>query len=214
MDYDYSSYLDSSYLDTTSDYSSLAGLGVFFVIMMIVCFALVIFFCVCEWKIFKKAGRPGWYSIVPFLNTYTLFEMTWGEGWYFLMIFVSIIPAVGTLLALAVTVLTNIKLAKAFGKSTGFGIGLSFLNVVFIPILAFDSSEYIGAPVDGILNPSVMKTTTCENQTTTTYSQPTQNPVQGETPAAPTENVTFCKNCGAKLTEQDVFCPGCGSKKE
>lgn len=214
-DYDYSYYDAPSSYDT----AELAGLGAFLGIFVLIAVAIAIFFLVCEWKIFKKAKRPGWYSIVPFLNMYTLYEMTWGNGWYFLLMFVSIIPGIGALAALAVNIITCIKLAKAYGKETGFGIGLAFLNVVFIPILAFDSSEYIGAPVDGILNPSEMKETTVEDGAKTTYANTNTNTATPNEPVTPAvtptqENITYCKNCGSKLTEKDVFCPGCGTKRE
>lgn len=42
------------------------------------------------WLLFKKAGKPGWASIVPFYNVYTLFEITWGSGWRFLMLLIPI----------------------------------------------------------------------------------------------------------------------------
>ena len=72
---------------------------------------------------------------------YTLYEMTWGNGWYFLLMFVSIIPGIGALAALAVNIITCIKLAKAYGKETGFGIGLAFLSFVFYPILGFGKTD-------------------------------------------------------------------------
>ena len=62
------------------------------------------------WLLFKKAGKPGWASIVPFYNVYTLFEITWGSGWRFLML---LIPIYNIVLGIQ----TCIKLAKAFGKS-------------------------------------------------------------------------------------------------
>ena len=99
--------------------------------------ALAILLIVSIWKIYKKAGKAGWASIVPFYNNYVLFEIAYGNGWKFLWLFV---PFVNIYFAIAV----YFKLAKAFGKGTGFGFGLLFLSFIFFPILAFDSSTYIG----------------------------------------------------------------------
>ena len=36
--------------------------------------------------------------------------------------------------------------AKAFGKGTGYGIGLAFLGFIFFPMLGFSDATYTGAP--------------------------------------------------------------------
>ena len=67
-----------------------------------------------------------------------MFEIAWGSG---AKMFLSLIPFVGFIFPL----ICNVKLAKAFGKGTGFGIGIIFLPIIFYPILAFSKdSEYIG----------------------------------------------------------------------
>ena len=87
------------------------------------------------WKIFKKAGKNGWEAIVPLYNAYTLFEITWGNGWYFLLIFTSIIPFLGWIACIVIVIMTMVKLAKAFGKDGGFVVGLIFLDIIFMAIL-------------------------------------------------------------------------------
>ena len=94
---------------------------------------------VALWKIFEKAGEPGWAAIIPFYNIYTLFKITWGNGWKFLLLLIPIANIV-------FLILTMVKLAKAFGKSGGFAVGLIFLSVIFYCILAFDQSQYLGVP--------------------------------------------------------------------
>ena len=102
-------------------------------------FAVAIIGIVAMWKIFEKAGEPGWASIIPFYNIYVLFKITWGNGWKFLFL---LIPIVNIVFA----IITMVKLAKAFGKSGGFAVGLIFLSVIFYCILAFDQSQYLGVP--------------------------------------------------------------------
>lgn len=87
------------------------------------------------WKIYVKAGKPGWGAIVPFYNLYCLYDMTFGKGWLFLL---TLIPCVNVVL----TIMMYIKLAKAFGKGVGFGIGLIILPCIFVPILGFGDAEY------------------------------------------------------------------------
>ena len=94
---------------------------------------------VAMWKIFQKAGEPGWAAIIPFYNMYILFKITWGNGWKFLFL---LIPFAN----IVFLIITQVKLAKAFGKSGGFAVGLVFLNTIFMCILAFGNSQYRGVP--------------------------------------------------------------------
>ncbi len=104
-----------------------------------ICLIFEVFMIVCMWKMFEKAGEPGWAAIVPLYNAYVMFKIAWGNGWKFLLL---LIPIANIVFA----IMLPFKLAKAFGKSSGFGAGLLFLSVVFYPILAFDNSiKYVGA---------------------------------------------------------------------
>ena len=87
------------------------------------------------WKVFVKAGKPGWGSIIPLYNLYCLFDITFGKGWMFIL---TIIPVVNFVL----TIMVWVKLAKAFGKGGGFAVGLIFLPFIFVPILGFSDAEY------------------------------------------------------------------------
>ncbi|MPN21437.1 hypothetical protein SDC9_168816 [bioreactor metagenome] len=91
------------------------------------------------WKVFEKAGEPGWAAIIPFYNAYVLFKITWGEGWMFLLMLIPIANFV-------IYIITMVKLARAFNRSSGFAVGLIFLAVIFYCILGFDTSSYIGVP--------------------------------------------------------------------
>jgi ABC-type sulfate transport system permease subunit len=97
---------------------------------------LTVFFIACFWKIFEKAGEPGWASIIPIYNTIIMLKIA-GKPWWW--IFLLLIPLVN--LIFAIIVLND--LAKNFGKGTGFVVGLIFLPYIFFPILAFGSARYI-----------------------------------------------------------------------
>ncbi len=107
--------------------------------MTIVYLAVAVLGIVAMWKIFEKAGEPGWAAIIPFYNLYVLFKITWGNGWKFLFL---LIPIANVVFA----IITMVKLAKAFGKSGGFAVGLIFLSIIFYCILAFGDAQYIGVP--------------------------------------------------------------------
>lgn len=113
--------------------------GSVFVVILAFIFiiGIIVFYAICMWKIFVKAGRPGWAALIPFYNLYVEIEIVGLPWWLFLLTFVPIADTV-------VAILILINLANVFGKSAGFAVGLIFLSFVFIPILAFDDSKYIG----------------------------------------------------------------------
>ena len=103
------------------------------IISLVVCVVLL----AGLWKLFVKAGKPGWAAIVPFYNMYCMYQISFGKGWLFLLTFV---PVVGFVFG----IMMCFKLAKAFGKGTGFGFGLLFLSPIFMCILGFGDAEYVG----------------------------------------------------------------------
>lgn len=100
--------------------------------------ALVVLMVVSSWKIFTKAGQPGWACIVPFYNVYILLKIAGKPGWWLILF---LIPVVNLIMA----IITYIALAANFGKGAGFAIGMIFLPFIFFPMLAFGDAEY--APV-------------------------------------------------------------------
>ncbi len=90
---------------------------------------------VSNWKIFEKAGKPGWASIVPIYNMVVLLQIVKKPVWWILLFFIPIVDII-----VAIIVFHN--LSKCFGKSVGFTIGLLFLPVIFFPLLAFGDATY------------------------------------------------------------------------
>lgn len=87
------------------------------------------------WKVFVKAGEPGWAAIVPFYNMLVLLKIAGKPAWWFILM---LIPLVNFI----VIIITCIALAERFGKGAGFGVGLGLLGVIFFPILGFGDSQY------------------------------------------------------------------------
>lgn len=133
--------MDYSYEYTSLETSSSAG-GM--IVYMIIMLAVAVFSIVAMWKVFKKAGKEGWAALIPIYNLVVLFQISGIDPkkllWFLL-------PFIGQIIVFVYLIMAYIKLAKAFGKSSGFAAGLIFLNIVFMGILAFDDSVYSGTSV-------------------------------------------------------------------
>jgi hypothetical protein len=110
----------------------LAGL-----LVMVVWLALVVLMIAGLWKIFTKAGQPGWAAIVPVYNLYILTKIV-GRPWWWLLLM--LIPFISIIFA----IILYVDLGKSFKKGIGFVIGLILLPFVFVPILGFGSAQYHG----------------------------------------------------------------------
>ena len=128
-------YAGTSYgVSTTSGLTgAIATMVLFFLVLFM---ALSILMFISLWKIFKKAGKPGWASIVPIYNIYIMCEIAEKEWWYVLL---SCVPFANIY---AMIVLYN-GMAKRFGKSGGFVAGMILLPVIFFPMLAFGKDAAI-----------------------------------------------------------------------
>lgn len=99
--------------------------------------ALMVFYVICAWKVYEKAGRPGWAAIIPIYNVIVLLEIVGKPLWWLFLMF---IPGVN----IVVAVLIYIELSKSFGKDAAFAVGLLLLSLIFYPILGFGSARYLG----------------------------------------------------------------------
>ena len=153
----------------------------FFLLIIIAAVAMAVLQIIAMWKIFIKAGEPGWKSIIPCYSIWTLYKFTWTPGisiaymilaiqgsimvaiaqlfaqlallsydWDVAFVFLLIalvIVLIGIALGLAAYVIQCIamhKLSLAFGHGGGFTVGLIFLPTIFLMILAFGQSQYVG----------------------------------------------------------------------
>ena len=119
------------YATTTTQAAGLAGLGVGTSLVML---AISILMIVSYWKIFVKAGKPGWAAIMPIYNFIVMSEIAEKPWWYVLLLCVPIANIY------AMVVVYN-GIAKKFGKSTGYTVGMIFLPIIFVPMLAFSKTK-------------------------------------------------------------------------
>lgn len=118
--------------------SSDAG-GVIGLIGLVLMLAFVVFMIASVWKVYTKAGQPGWTAIIPIYNTFVMLRIIGKPWWWFIGLLIPLVNFV-------VAILICVELAKVFGKGIGFAIGVILLPFIFLPILAFGSATYTRPP--------------------------------------------------------------------
>lgn len=122
------------------DPNSGGAIAAFFAIIMAMLIPIIIVSIIViigKWKIYTKAGKPGWASIIPIYSTIVLLEIVGKPIWW---IFLFLIPCVN----IVFLIWTINLLSKSFGQSEGFTVGLIFLSFIFYPILGFGNYQYLG----------------------------------------------------------------------
>lgn len=104
----------------------------------LIALVISVFIIVAMWRVFTKAGQPGWGCLIPFYNVYLMLKIAGKPGWWLVFFFIPVIN-------LVVQIVMTIDIARNFGRSGWFAAGLIFLPIIFFPILAFGESVYIGA---------------------------------------------------------------------
>ena len=120
---------------------------------------------IANWRIFTKAGESGWKSIIPLYGDYVSYRIAWQTSYFWLvfilgivasgiegaanpngdnMMLMAIVALIRLIIAL-IGIMYSVKLARAFGRGTGFAIGLIFLQPIFMLILGFGDDPYYGA---------------------------------------------------------------------
>jgi len=121
--------------DSGSRIATFAGAG----IGMVIWLAIVVVMIAAFWKVFTKAGEPGWAAIVPIYNAIVLLKIVGRPLWWIVLL---LIPFVNIVVGFIVV----FDLAKRFGHGAGFALGLIFLAPIFYPVLAWGDSRYSAAP--------------------------------------------------------------------
>lgn len=106
-------------------------------VLIVVYLVIVLLEVAAVWLVFTKAGQPGWASIIPIYNLVVWMRIAGRPGWWVIL---SFIPFVNFIVGIIVL----FDVARSFGKGAGFAIGMLFLSFIFIPILGFGGSKYLG----------------------------------------------------------------------
>jgi hypothetical protein len=107
------------------------------VIQFILLFGIITY--EAQWKIFKKAGRRGWKSFVPFYNVFIFLRICQKPTWWVVLWFIPFVNIV-------IVAMTYHGLSRAFGKTGSFTAGLFFLPFVFFPLLGLSRLQYQYGP--------------------------------------------------------------------
>src|SRR5438093_7925652 len=122
--------------DSSAAAAVVGAVGLFF---LMIWSAVALLMIVSMWKVFSKAGQPGWAVLIPIYNVYVLLQVAGKPGWWLILM---LIPLVN----LVIVILTLVAVSERFGKGGGFAVGLLLLPIVFYPILGFGSAQYTPAP--------------------------------------------------------------------
>lgn len=179
-------YTDIDYGSSSGAAGLTGAIAAFIGVVWIIAMGMYVLQIIAMWKIFTKANKPGWASIVPVYNIYTLLQIAEVPTWYLLLL---IIPVAN----IYATFKMYIELAHKFGKDTGFGIGLVLLNPVFILVLAFGNATYIDNENIGYKgnmngmnnNMNSNMNNNMNNNMNTQPVTPTQTPIQNNVPVEP-----------------------------
>lgn len=105
--------------------------------LIIAWLAIVVFLIAAQWKVFVKAGQPGWAAIIPIYNIYIMTKIGGKPGIWTLFCLIPFVNIVFSIWLLNMV-------SKSFGKDEGFTVGLLLLGIIFWPILGFGSAKYMG----------------------------------------------------------------------
>ena len=200
---------------TNTDWAALGGIlgGVLAAlgIMLIFILAAVVLMIIANWILFKKMGIEGWKSLIPYVKDYLQMEKTGvDQRWLLIVVFgmiVCIIPILGFIAYLVAAiyfyVLYMVSLARSFDKTDGFAVGLILLPIIFVCILAFGDSKYVG--------PRPMNDVIFKNKKEAVVETKEEKKTETKTKKA-SDSKKFCPECGAPIANGDAFCNKCGAK--
>lgn len=103
------------------------------VVLTAIIFLQIVVVFASYWKLFSRAGKPGWAAIVPFYNVLIMLQIVRKPWWW---VFLICIPFVGLIWG----IWTFNLLIKSFGRAEGYTVGSIFFGYIFLPLLAFDKN--------------------------------------------------------------------------
>ncbi len=171
----------------------------FFVIILGIILITYILSVVGLWKMFQKAGKPGWPSLIPIYNTYILCEITGVSPWWlvicfgagFITAFIPFLGFLGSVVSVYFGVLLAISTARSFGKEDAYAIGIYLLPFVFYLIIGLGDSKYLGPkPMEDVIF----------------------HHFQGNSSLDDRSQVRYCSSCGSKVNSQAKYCANCGKE--
>lgn len=131
----FDSGINSSAAPDMVNFMSSGPFMVFFLMFLLFNIAVALIMVVSLWKIFTKAGKPGWASIIPIYNVIVILDIVKRPTWWVVLFFVPFVNIV-------IMFMVFYDLSKSFGKDIGYAIGLTFVPIIFLPMLGLGKSTY------------------------------------------------------------------------
>ena len=120
---------------TTEAYQGGTGMPQMSPTVTVIYLAILVLELAAMWKLFVKAGKPGWASIIPIYNVIVMLDIAKKPWWYLLLMLIPIVNFV-------ISIMVTIAFVKAYGKDTGFAVLTIFFAPIMLPILAFGDAQY------------------------------------------------------------------------
>lgn len=193
------------------------GAIIFGVILLLLFLPLIIISIIAYWKLFQKAGKPGWYSIIPFYSNWVLIEIAGLNWWWFLLMILNVVLSFeidGLSFAISIcgflaSFNCYYNISKKFNKDNTFSIFAGIFNFIFVLILGLSKKEVYDNNVAVSPNGIFGQPDNSNNVNNNNHNMYTQNDS-----SVNTENISYCGNCGTKLNIDAKFCPNCGTEKK
>ena len=224
------------YGDYGPAFAILGGLGIILILLII---SFIVISIVASWKLFKKAGKNGWESIIPFYSTWILNDIAGLNWWWFILLILDVnfsfendgITFVFSVCSFIATFNCYYNIAKRFGKDKSTCVLAGIFPVIFLMIFAFSKKEIydgnIMVSANGIFGGEGKKNNDSMNNynngnnnfNTNVYNNDQNGQSTGTVDMNNNNNSntvvnsnSFCGNCGVKLGTNVRFCPNCGKE--
>lgn len=201
-----------NYFSYSSLYYFLASIGTMALLVLGLAISIIVLLILAEWKLFKKAGRHGWESLIPFYSSWVLVDIAGLKWWWFLFLIIEFTLKFnigGFFLSFNIAKIFGIfncyyNIAKKFGKDNSTCIASGIFPTIFACIFAFSKNEVydINIPVsdNGIFGGDVFVNKNDGNNNDSDEKEDHNS-------------FSYCVNCGLKLGNDIKYCPKCGKKK-
>lgn len=171
----------------------------FFAIILGIILITYILSAIGLWKMFQKAGKPGWPSLIPIYNTYILCEITGVSPWWlvisfgagFITAFIPFLGFLSSIISIYFGILLAVSIARSFAKEDVYAIGIYLLPFVFYLVIGLGDSKYLGPrPMEDVIF----------------------HHFQGNAFSGTDNQVKYCSSCGSKVNSQAKYCGNCGKE--
>ena len=113
----------------------MAGMGL---VMFLISLIPAILFIACMWKLFAKAAKPGWASLVPIYNTIVMIEIAGKPLWWFVLLLIPFVNVVFGMLIALVACHFGLRIqpnTQSLGEGTTTSVVVSITETLSSPTL-------------------------------------------------------------------------------